>query len=96
MRVAGDDARNGLALTPPTRALSNRYFTPTAVHGPIAAPQDFMDANADKLSLVPNTERRTFAAMLMLLDEVNARFARQPRQTPCLNPSLSPRSHRRC
>ena len=55
-----------------------------------------MDANADKLSLVPNTERRTFAAMLMLLDEVNARFARQPRQTPCLNPSLSPRSHRRC
>ena len=37
-----------------------------------------MDANAEQLSLVPNTARRTFAAMLMLLDEVSTRFAPQP------------------
>lgn len=45
------------------------YYAPGNMHQPLEVPLSVMKANEEKLSSIPNWARRTFAGMLMILDE---------------------------
>mmetsp|Transcript_7740 Transcript_7740/g.14562 ORF Transcript_7740/g.14562 Transcript_7740/m.14562 type:complete len:566 (+) Transcript_7740:82-1779(+) len=50
------------------------YYAMANPHYPLEAPEDFVEKNEATLAQVPNAQRRTFAALVMMIDEAVRRL----------------------